>query len=254
MSDESYQLFTATRYDTKLLDIEWNTRVNDGPTPIMLLKYHRDRLIYASTKHGWTDCIPSITTESITSVVEDATQNASTPDFNGPFKVRIVLDRDAKLSATATPTIPYNGPDPLTPSEKPEHIRTIYVDPQPTPSSIFTLTKTTRRAHYTAARSRVQLGPMPTPTDSNLDVVLYTPDGLLTETSLRNIAFWRDDKWVTPKPATSGCLPGTTTRYLLETGKFVEGDVKVDELEDGDLVMTSNSAEGCVLGRIALKV
>ena len=166
--------------------------------------------------------------------------------------MRVLLTQEAHLTATATPTEPFYGPDLITPSESPQHIRTIYIDTLPTPSSIFTSTKTTNRPHYAAARRRVNLGPMPTPSDSHLDVVLFTPDGQLTETSIRNIAFNRNGVWGTPIASSSGCLPGTIRRLLMDQGKLVEGEINKEDVVEGELVMTSNSAEGCVLGRISL--
>lgn len=83
---ESYQLMTATRYDNRLLDIEWNTRVNGGtPSPFLLLNYHLDRLIEASKRHGWVDCLPSLTIERLTSVCEDGVRSSVTTDYQGPF-------------------------------------------------------------------------------------------------------------------------------------------------------------------------
>lgn len=38
----------------------------------------------------------------------------------------------------------------------------------------------------------------------------------------------------------------------MEQGKLIEGEITKDEIQDGEIVMTSNSAEGCVLGRISL--
>lgn len=252
---ESYQLMTATRYDKRLLDIEWNTRVNGGtPSHFLLLNYHLDRLIEASKRHGWPECLPSLTIGNLTSVCEDAVRSASTDEYNGPFKLRILLTRESHLTATPTPIEPFYGPDPISPSESPQHIRTIYIDTHPTPSSIFTSTKTTNRPHYAAARQRVKLGPIPTSSDSHIDVVLYTPDGQLTETSLRNISFKRNGVWVTPIASSSGCLPGTIRRLLMDQGKLVEGEIKKEDVVDGELVMTSNSAEGCVLGRIYLSL
>ena len=103
---------------------------------------------------------------------------------------------------------------------------------------------------YNAARARAGLRPLPRISDAHLDVLLYTPEGLLTETSVRNIAFLRRDQWVTPK-LESGCLPGVLRRVLLEEGRLVEGVVRRDELHLDETVLTFNGVEGCCLGRIA---
>ena len=85
---ESYQLMTATRYDKRLLDIEWNTRVNGGtPSHFLLLRYHLDRLVEASKRHGWPECLPNLTIDNLTDTCEDAVRSASTDEYDGPFKV-----------------------------------------------------------------------------------------------------------------------------------------------------------------------
>lgn len=38
----------------------------------------------------------------------------------------------------------------------------------------------------------------------------------------------------------------------MDQGKLVEGEINKEDVVEGELVMTSNSAEGCVLGRISL--
>ena len=103
---------------------------------------------------------------------------------------------------------------------------------------------------YNAARARAGLTPLPRPDDAHLDVLLFNPQGLLAETSIRNIAFRRGNQWVTPK-LESGCLSGVFRRVLLEEGRLVEGVVRGDELRLDETVLTFNGVEGCCLGRIA---
>ncbi len=131
----------------------------------------------------------------------------------------------------------------------PDAARTIYIDPESTSSSIFTSTKTTYRGSYNSARERLGLSPLPTPSSQHLDVLLHTPEGFVTETSIRNIAFHRGGKWVTPS-AQSGCLPGVMRRLFLEQGRFVEGDVRIKDVILGETVLTVNGVEGCCMGRI----
>lgn len=131
---------------------------------------------------------------------------------------------------------------------------TIHPDYQPTQPDIFTRTKTTHRPQYTAARDRLKLPPLATPSDA--DVLLYNPLGSLTETSIRNIAFLRGSppRWVTPR-AETGCLSGVMRRWLLEQGRVIEaqeGELLKGDLVDGEYVLTFNGVEGCRLGRIAL--
>ena len=126
----------------------------------------------------------------------------------------------------------------------------VYVDTESTPATRFTRTKTTHRAVYSAARARAGLSPLPTPADAHIDVLLYSPDGLVSETSIRNVAFKRGGVWITPR-ADSGCLPGVTRRLLLEEGRIFEGDVCKDDLERDKVVLTFNGVEGCCVARLA---
>ncbi|KAF7794831.1 hypothetical protein EIP86_005973 [Pleurotus ostreatoroseus] len=166
-----------------------------------------------------------------------------------PMKLRIILQSDGSLSATASPAPPLLNNDLLIAS--PDAVRTIYIDPKSTSPSLFTSTKTTQRSLYNDARARVGLSPLPTPQNAHNDVLLHTPTGLALETSIRNIAFRRGDVWVTPA-AHSGCLPGVMRRLMLERGLFVEGDVRMDDVTPGETVLTVNGVEGCRMGKMAL--
>lgn len=93
------------------------------------------------------------------------------------------------------------------------------------------------------------------PSDS--DVLLYTPDLLLTETTIRNIALRRlsdsgSHVWLTP-PLSTGCLSGVMRRYLLEQGKIVEardGELSKKDVKQGDVVLVFNAVEGVRLGKV----
>ena len=170
------------------------------------------------------------------------------------MQLRVLLSSEGVLTATASPA-PALDPEHLLlpPTSTPpatSSIRTIYIDPLPTSPSIFTSTKSTHRTVYNDSRARVGLTPLPTPSDAHIDVLLHTPDGLVLETSIRNVAFNRDGAWITP-PRSSGCLPGVMRRLLLEKGVVVAGTIKLADVEEGELVMTFNGVEACWFGRIA---
>ena len=98
-------------------------------------------------------------------------------------QIRILLSCNGELSVTASPTAPMPSHDPMAPSlwlpsasstHPPNfglELLVIHVDEVPTPSSVFTRTKTTHRDCYTAARSRFNIPPPPT--TSCDDVLLY---------------------------------------------------------------------------------
>lgn len=164
-------------------------------------------------------------------------------------KLRVLLAHDGTFSATAGLVTALATTDPMHPDETVDAARIVYVDPEVTPTSIFTSTKTTNRHMYESARARVGLAPMPTPADSHIDVLLRTSSGLVLETSIRNIAFRRNDQWVTPS-LRSGCQSGVMRRLMLDEGRFVQGDIQTNELVDGELVMTANGVDGCRYARL----
>ncbi len=129
-------------------------------------------------------------------------------------------------------------------------VRLIYLDPKRTTPSIFTTTKTTHRQVYNAARARHNLAPIPIPSDAHIDVLLHNENGLVMETSIRNIAFLRNNQWTTPS-TTSSCLPGVMRRLMLEESQFIEGDIKLSEVVAGEIVLTVNGVEGVQYAKIA---
>ena len=129
----------------------------------------------------------------------------------------------------------------------PEAILTIKVDTVPTPSSQFTQNKTSHRPHYDAARVRAGI----IDRKEKKEVLLFNEAGEVTECSITNVYFWRNGQWVTPKKE-SGCLPGVARRWMLENGRAVEGTVRKEEVQDGELVLLSNGLYIAQLGRVDL--
>ena len=93
---------------------------------------------------------------------------------------------------------------------------------------------------------------MPSPADAYIDVLLRNNEDDLMETSIRNIAFLRDNRWVTPSAA-SGCLPGVMRRLMLEEHEFIEGNINLSEAVSGEIVLTTNGVEGIQYARIATR-
>jgi 4-amino-4-deoxychorismate lyase len=127
----------------------------------------------------------------------------------------------------------------------------LFLDIVPTPSSLFTATKTTHRNHYAAARARLGLPEV----GGFADVLLWNTKEMLTETSVRNMALFRHGHWVTPHDPT-GCLQGVTRRWLLERGLVVldeHGWLHKDAVQDGELVLLYNAVEGCRIAVVRLR-
>jgi 4-amino-4-deoxychorismate lyase len=119
----------------------------------------------------------------------------------------------------------------------------LFLDIVATPSSLFTASKTTHRGHYAAARARLGLPSV----GGSADVLLWNTQGMLTETSVRNLALFRRGCWVTPHDST-GCLRGVTRRWLLEQGLIAldeQGYLRKNAVQEGELVLLFNAVEGC---------
>lgn len=129
--------------------------------------------------------------------------------------------------------------------EIPQPILSVSIDTQATATSPFTSFKTTSRSHYDAARERVGIKERTDPRE----VILYNEHGEVTEGSFRNVSFWRNGGWVTP-PDTSGGLPGTVRRWLVENNLLREGVVTRDSIRPGEWVMMSNGIDITILGKV----
>ncbi|CAA6802165.1 MAG: Aminodeoxychorismate lyase (EC, partial [uncultured Sulfurovum sp.] len=70
--------------------------------------------------------------------------------------------------------------------------------------------------------------------DKGFDDIIIEKDGLLTDTSIANIAFFDGDSWLTPKVP---LLKGTTRARLLD-----EGFLKLSEIKKVDLIKYKNFA------------
>ena len=59
------------------------------------------------------------------------------------------------------------------------------------------------------------------------DEILIVKNGLLTDTSIANIALWDGYRWSTPRIP---LLAGTNRQYLLDNGIIHEADIRADDL------------------------
>ncbi len=79
------------------------------------------------------------------------------------------------------------------------------------------------------------------------EALLIRDDGLLTEGSFTNLFAQRDGKLLTP-PATLGLLPGVLRRSLIETGRAVEAELTLADLEPGFFI--GNALRGLMAARL----
>lgn len=70
------------------------------------------------------------------------------------------------------------------------------------------------------------------------DDILIIKNGLVTDTSIANIAFFDGDRWLTPK---NPLLEGTTRARLLNEGTITASDIDVSELQNFTKVALLNA-------------
>jgi len=76
---------------------------------------------------------------------------------------------------------------------------------------------------------------------ADCDEVIFTHKGLLTDTSIANIALRCEGVWYTPR---SPLLPGTTRARLLDTGRLQTKDIHLSELAAYDGLALMNAMIG----------
>lgn len=174
------------------------------------------------------------------------------------LQMRILLSKQGKLSIESAPVPKLDNPEDLFIAAALNPTSSlftsgppisVYIDTEPTSPSVFTSTKTTQRGTYNLARARVGIPAVGVEPGTPKDVVLYRSDGQVMETSIRNIACWREDRWVTPSLHV-GCLPGVARRLLIEEGNIVEGEIFISNLKVGEVVLLFNAVEGARLGKL----
>lgn len=81
------------------------------------------------------------------------------------------------------------------------------------------------------------------------DDVLLIKDGLITDTTIANVAFWDSQTWVTPaKPL----LKGTMRARLIELGVLTQRDIPVKLLGDFKKMAVMNSLRGFEVGSFVI--
>lgn len=265
-----YSLFTSLRYDPALQAPDWN-----ADSPLSLESYHLDRLRSAATTFDWPQASKAVEgPEGARRFHVLCVQRASEHPNGGPKKpvlvglsgrnkifsltsmqLRVTLSKSGQLDAETFDPILW--PHDLLSLAKfnptmdsvpyPDTLYSVTIDTEPTQSSEYTRNKTTRRTHYDAARERAGIKSRA----ERREVILYNERGEIMEGSVTNVSFWRNNRWTTPSLSAGG-LPGTVRRWLLAQGDIVEGQLRTDDLRDGEFVLLTNSWHFALLGRIAM--
>ena len=81
------------------------------------------------------------------------------------------------------------------------------------------------------------------------DEVIISLDGRITDSFYANLAFYSGEKWYTPMHP---LLKGTKRQQLLEAGKLIEEDLKVDDIHNFQEVSLINAMLD--LGQVSVKI
>lgn len=239
-------------------------------SPIYLSSFHRERLIEAAQFFDWQDALraPMLSSEHQWECeLSDAVQVylRGRPALERTLKIRLDVFRDGQAKTTFAPvpaaTSAMLYPKHLPALEEVDQSSTydVVLDWVPTQITPFTHLKTANRSDYDEARSRM------TEVQSKVygeakaippsEVILHNPYGDVTEGSFTNVYFWRNNQWITPPVGhESGGLAGVARRWALET-KLCERieKVKVEDVQEGEVVWISNGVRGFDIGRIVYR-
>jgi 4-amino-4-deoxychorismate lyase len=73
------------------------------------------------------------------------------------------------------------------------------------------------------------------------DEIIIVKNDLITDTSIANLAFYKDGIWHTPK---TPLLYGTTRERLLKNGRLIENNIHIDELKEYSTIALLNAMVG----------
>ncbi|RAR06056.1 aminotransferase class iv [Stemphylium lycopersici] len=258
-SANEFQLFTSLRYDPLLLQSDENSRsiLNFvAPSPFYMLAYHRDRMVEAAQHFDFFEVEKRLKDGKALheELLAETKSEIQKTGKDQPMKLRLLFNKAANLTVEFTPmpavplstlyppsldppkpTTPFT-PSPLTggaltlnpeaslpsststPPTPPEW--KIKLDTAPTPSSPFTLLKTTKREMYDSSRARAlpdnPAGP------AYREVMLYNEVNELTEGTLTSLYLFRGGRWVTPPVG-------------VPSGEFNSDTLKDDGADEGEL-------------------
>jgi para-aminobenzoate synthetase/4-amino-4-deoxychorismate lyase len=141
-------------------------------------------------------------------------------------RVRLFVGRSGRLRADVSPILPLTREETV-----PVRLAAVPIDP----ANVLLYHKTTARQMYQ------EMGIYP----DAVDVILWNPQGQVTETTLANLVVEIGGKRFTP-PIECGLLPGVFRQYLLESGQVAERVVTVEELRRADRLYAVNALRGWI--------
>jgi len=155
-----------------------------------------------------------------------------------PVRLRLLLHRDGSATCASSKVSP--------PVDGPARVR---ISGTVTDSSdVFLYHKTTNRAIYDRERQLHNRNESDESSESNdgIDEVIFLNErGEVTEGTVSNVFVEIDGVLCTP-PLSSGLLPGTLRRSLLESGRCVERVITLGDLDRSQALYIGNSVRGLV--------
>ncbi len=153
-------------------------------------------------------------------------------ELEAPAKIRLLLARSGAVALESAPV-----PDPL------DQPATCIALPLPVDPTDWRLQhKTSDRSFYSDALETAHgLGAV--------EAVLVREDGLVTEGSFSNIFVAGDEGVLKTPPLTLGLLPGVLRSDLIESGKAIEGELTLADLDQGFVL--GNAVRGLFSAKLA---
>lgn len=169
---------------------------------------------------------------------------------NEMYKLTLLVSPAGEITVAQSPvTQPlydFSFPDPFKSTDDGMQAK-VYISPQPTYASPFTLHKTNHRSMYASARSAVNIE-QEAPTSA--EVLLHNEQGQITEASLSTVYFFRNGSWITPAASCGGNL-GATRALALSRGWCTEGVIELQAVLPDEVIILSNGVRGFWPARVA---
>lgn len=188
---------------------------------VWLRGYHLARLAASAAYFGFVyDAVK----------VRDVIDAAIATHADKRLRVRLLLDEDGGVSATATP-------QPETPADA--VMRYVISDTRISSTDLFLYHKTTRRELYDREWKHYS------ETLGADEVIYLNENGELAEGSRTTIFLERDGHLLTPRLA-AGLLPGTLRAALIDDGRAVEARLTIEDVNAAKVIYLGNSVRGLV--------
>ncbi len=216
--DEAVTTSEVLRFNVSPLELIEVIRWDDG---WLWLDDHLDRMERSATYWGF-----KIDRYDVIEMLDDVARSCS-----GPTLMRVVAQPDGSVLVSTEPTHERWSPGPG-PSSDPVLLA---LDLEPIDS------RNPRIFHKTSDRRSFAVRCERHPGCD--DVLLINRRGQVTESTVANVAFRIDERWVTP-PVADGLLAGVMRNRLISSGMLVERSVSIREALDAQVVALISSVHG----------